>query len=279
MRKMLNLIFLELLKMRKKSRSYLGFLGLLGMTILMGIGLRYGGPPEHRVIGAMPREMIAVGSFLTAGFMAAFIMEGMFVFFAPLIISMVAGDMVSGEAADGSLRTALSGTASRLAFFGAKFVGSLTYTILLTFFLGVAAYIVGLIALGRGPVSVVWSGFAVYPEGEGLIRLVGAYALACVPMLTVAAIALFISTVVNSSNTAIIGPMVLIIGLSIVGEISYFAPAKPYFFTTYMDVWKSAFAPDVSWSAIAKGISYLLAHVIAFTGSAAYIFNRKDILT
>ena len=276
---MWTLISLEIFKIRKKLRSYLGFAGLLGIAVLMAVGLRYGPSPGHHMLGSMPRGMLVVGSLLTAGFMTSLIMQGTLFTFLPLFVSMVAGDMVSGEAADGTLRTAMSRPVSRLGFFVAKLFSSGAYAVALTFFLGLSAYVIGLIALGRGPVAVGWSGFAVYPEVEGITRLLAAYALACVPMIAVAAIALFISTIVNSSPAAIIGPMILIFGLTIIGEIGYFEPVKPYLFTTYLDVWKEAFAPRVDWGHLRTGLEYLCAYIAIFGGLAALIFCRKDILT
>ena len=104
---MWTLISLEIFKIRKKLRSYLGFAGLLGIAALMAVGLRYGPSPGPLMLGSMPREMLVVGSLLTAGFMASLIMQGTLFTFLPLFVSMVAGDMVSGEAADGTLRTAM----------------------------------------------------------------------------------------------------------------------------------------------------------------------------
>lgn len=276
---MLTLISLEVFKMRKKPRSYLGFAGLFAVSVLMAIGLKYGPSPERQVMGAVPREMLVVGSVLTGGFVAVLMLQGVFFAFAPLFVSMVAGDTMAGEANDGTLRTAMSRPVSRAAFFGAKLVSSSLYAAAVTLFTGVSAYIVGTIALGRGPVPVAWEGFAIYPEGQGLVRLLGAYALACVPMIAVASIALLISTIVNSSPAAIVGPMILIIGLAVIGEIQFFAPAKPYFFTTYLDLPKYALAPHVSWADMAKGIGYLFAYIVAFTGAAGLVFCRKDILT
>ena len=276
---MWTLISLEIFKICKKPRSYLGFAGLLGIAILRAIGFAHDPSLGYYMLGSIPREMMVVGSRLTAGFMASFIMPLTLFAFLPLFVSMVAGDMVSGEAAEGTLRTAMSRPVSRLGFFVAKLVSSGAYAVALTFFLGLSAYVVGLIALGRGPVAVGWSGFAVYPEGEGIARLLAAYALACVPMITVAAIALFISTIVNNSPAAIIGPMVLIFGLTIIGEISFFEPVKPYLFTTYLDVWKEAFAPRIDWGHVLTGLEYLCAYIAAFGGLAAIIFCRKDILT
>ena len=273
---MLTLIAIEIFKMWKKPRSWFGFAGLFVIVVLMAIGLRHAPPMHH---GAVPRGMMVVGSFLTAGFMTALLLQGTFFTLVPLFVSMVAGDMIAGEASEGTLRTAMSRPVSRWKFLGAKFVAISIYCIVLTFFLGVSGYIVGLIALGRGPVTVTWSGLAVYPEGEGIVRLIGAYALACVPMIVVATIALFISNIVNSSPAAIIGPLLLIFGLMVICEFSFFKPFKPYFFTTYMDLWKQVFVPKIPMGEIAKDIGCLVAYIVAFGAAAGIVFSRKDILT
>ncbi len=276
---MLNLIHLELLKLRKKPRSYLGFAGLAAISVLVATGMRYGGPPEGVAMGGMPREMLMIGSYLTAGFMASFILEGTLVSFLSLFVAMVSGDLISGEAADGTLRSAMSRPVGRLSFYLSKMASGFLYSILLTLFFGLIAYVVGLIALGRGPVPTAFIGFAVYTETEGLVRIIGAYLLACAPMIAVSGLSLLVSTVVNNSLAAVVAPMMLIFSLLIITEISFFKPIKPYLFTTYFEVWRQAYAPQVDWQLILRSLGWLAIYTITFCSIGASVFCRKDILS
>jgi ABC-2 type transport system permease protein len=86
----------------------------------------------------------------------------------------------------------------------------------------------------------------------------------------------------------------IIIVLTILSELRiplYDKTLKPYLFTTHMLGWKGFFyiasnadgqtirGSISNLAAVLKSLYILIAYIIIFTGSAIFIFNRKDILT
>lgn len=282
---MIRQLRLELFKLTHRGRSYLGFAALLVIAGLMVIALKMGGPPLE---SAFSGGFTSVGDYINGSFVAWFVLEVKFVlvFFLPLFASVISGDMISGEANDGTLRAALSKPVRRGSMFVAKFVVAVCYAWVLTFFLGLMSYGIGTIVLGRGALVTYQAGtllgaqgVCVYSEHEGLVRLVEAYAFASVGVLSVATIAFFLSSIVSNSLSAIGGAMMAMIVCQIVGVIPYFKPVQPYLFSTHLDSWNLLFMSPVPWHDVQKSLIVLGAYVVVFFAAGLVIFKRKDILS
>jgi len=276
-------IRLEIFKLTRKLRSYLGFGALAAMAGLVVLGLARGRPPFE---ASFEQGFVTVGSYLNGGFVAWFLLRMVMMFFLPVFACVVVGDMISGEAADGTLRAVLSRPVGRGSLFVAKFAVSVLYVIALTLFLGVAAYAVGAIFLGRGALATFQEGtmlgaqgIYIYNEGEGLVRLLGAYGFASVAVLSVATIAFFLSSVLTNSLGAIGGAMMTFILFGVVGAIDYFKPIHPYLFTTHMDSWRGLFLTPVPWGQVVKSLGILLAYISVFFAAGLAVFRRKDVLS
>ncbi|MEN6520017.1 MAG: ABC transporter permease [Armatimonadota bacterium] len=281
---MLKQIRLELFKLTRRSRSYIGFAALLGITGLVTLGFKNGPPPFQEMTA--PPGFVTVGSVLNGGLVAWFLLRFMIEFFLPLFVCVVVGDLISGEAAEGTLKSMLSRPISRGRLYSAKLMTAVIYTAALTLFLGLASYVVGAVFLGRGALMTFqWGGLFeaqgvfVYSEGEGLVRMLLAYAFAALAVLTVGSIAFFISTLVTNSLGAIGGAMIVYIVLRLVGVIGYFDPIEPYLFTTYMGAFEGFFIDEIPWLEIGKYALILLTYSAAFAGAGFLIFRRKDVLS
>lgn len=276
-------IKLEIFKLSRRGRSYLGFTAMLGLAGLIVLGLAQG-PPQ--IGGASPQGFIAAGSFLNGGFAAWFMLRVTLLFFLPLFTCVVAGDMISSESADGTLRTLLSKPVSRESVYCAKYIASVIYTAALTVFMGTAAYIIGSIFLGRGSLTTFQAGtiigaqgIYIFPETEGIIRLIGAYMFAALAVISVGSIAFFISSMVSNSLGAIGGAMLTLIAFQIMGMFDFFKPINGFLFTAHMESWSGLFVNPIPWEQIFKSACTLYAYSAGFFILGLIVFRRRDILS
>jgi ABC-2 type transport system permease protein len=275
---MIRLLRVEILKLARRPRTYLGYLGVLLLLVPMLLGLLYGQPDRHlrHVIGA---DFHVVGTFVNALFMARRMMEPCLWFFLPLFIALVAGDLVAGEAAEGTLRALLVRPVRRVPVLLAKFTAAVLHATALTYFLGVSALSLGALFFGWGDLILIEHGLYVLPAGEALLRLAAAYTASIPGMVVVAALALFLSVLVDNSNGAIIATMMLLFVSFTLGGLPYFEAIQPYLFTTHMGVWSTLFEDPIPWSEIARSTAWLAGYCAVFVGAAALVFSRKDILS
>ena len=227
-----------------------------------------------------------IGDMRNAGFVTFFALIAAAQLLLPLFSCIVVGDMVSGEAADGTLRSVLARPISRTKLLCAKYAVSMLYVLALTFSLGIAAYIIGSIFLGRGAIPIMlestnfgFPAYYQYPELEGISRLATFYAFTVLGMLSVATIAFFISSFVGNSLGAIGGAMMTLIIMHIIGAIPYFENIRPYLFTTYIASGSAFLADPVPWDEVRKAAITLSTYIIVFFGLGLFVFRRKDVLS
>jgi ABC-2 type transport system permease protein len=212
----------------------------------------------------------------------------------PLLIALIAADMISGEANMGTLRLLLSKPISRTEFVLAKFAAASVYTLLLLIWVAILALFVSMAIFGTDDIFLVKNNYAVQIAKDDIFwRYIGAFFFAALAMLTVAALAFFLSQFAENSIGPIVATMSIIIVFTIFSTMSIpiFNKIKPYMFTTHMVAWKEFF--DVKVNAdnesifgsiqrpdkIIKSALILIAHIIGFVGISVYSLKKKDILS
>ncbi len=285
---MLKQIGFELFKMSRRPRTYLGYSAFLLINTCVMLGLKYGDlADEFGGRRAGSSGFGVVGTPLNAEFMT-WIVTGsplaamILVMFMPFFVCLVFGEIFGGEVSDGTLRTALARSVSRVSFFAAKFAASLIYAASLVFFLGASAYLIGLAFFGHGGLLATGTFehpmIAWYPGGTALWRLALSLMLICAGATTVGMVAFFISSWLNNSLGAIGGAIMLLFAMAIVGEIPYFRPIKDYLFSTHLLIGNNAFIDPIPWDNIWIALRCFAAYSIGLFLISLMIFRRKDIL-
>jgi len=279
---MWTLTRLELFKIFKKPRTYIAF-GAIGIIILL-------------IQVAMYADGESYLEFMMVNINAAFDVEGKklngyFIFYlilhtllvhVPLLICLVAGDVVAGEAAMGTLRLLVTKPVSRTALLLAKFFASSIYTLALLLFMA-AVGLVGSVALfGVSDLMVQKSEmFILLDKGDVLWRYAAACGFAALSMITVAALAFLFSVFAENGIGPIVGAMSVVILLTILTtmDIPLFFALKPYLFTNHMLNWKGFFDKPVDGAEVLKSAAVLVFHSVLFVSLAIAFFKRKDILS
>jgi ABC-2 type transport system permease protein len=114
--------------------------------------------------------------------------------------------------------------------------------------------------------------------GHGLWLTLLSYLYVLAGVICVLSLALLFVTFTNSSLTAAIATLVVVIVMNILGAFSYFNFLKPYLFTGRVDAWQSLFSQPIEWSPIVKGIIVFAIYTVGLLVAAWYVFRRKDIL-
>jgi len=289
---MLKLLYYETLKTFLKWRTYIGFIAVAVLIPLIEIGMKVeGGRGFMGMTRNLQQDFFFVGNLYNGWFIANMIMLSLVVHI-PFLISLVAGDVLAGEATAGTFRILLIRPVSRTRILLAKYLTTLFYTFTFVLFLALISVGLGLALFGSGDLLTFESqngdgqlfamrGILILPESELLWRFALAYGLAVLAMWVVASLAFLFSALVENAIGPIIGTMTIVIGSYIIGQLpySFFEAMKPYLFTTYMNVWQKAFAEPIVWEDILRWSAYLVSYSLGFLLITWYIFTRKDILS
>jgi ABC-2 type transport system permease protein len=218
---------------------------------------------------------------LMNGYAVAFLILSSLYVHVPFLITLVAGEVLAGEAAAGTYRVLLTRPLSRSTMVNAKYMAALTYTILLVACMAALSLGLGTSIMGTGDLLVIRQKITVIPVHDLLWRFGFAYSWAALGMITVASIAFLCSALVENAIGPIMTTMALIIVMTIISaiDVPLFDYVRPLFFTTHMNAWKLFFDDPINWQRVATSFSVLLLHIVGCFVATHIVIRRKDILT
>lgn len=279
---MMTLVQIELYKIFRKWRSYIGFIAIALLVVVIQIAISIEGARTlNFATRSLQQSFVFVGNFLNGYLVSHIIMNGLYIHI-PFLVALVAGDLMASEATAGTYRMLITRPVSRFNIVTAKFLAGIIYTGLLILWLAVLSLGLGTILFGTGDLLTMQSNvLVIFASGDILWRFACAYAFAIVSMSVVTALAFFLSSLVENSIGPIITTMAIIIAFIIISaiDVSAFHTIKPYLFTNYMADWKSFFDKPPDYSTIWNSILILVVHIVGLYGLTLFLFNRKDILT
>lgn len=285
---------IELFKIFRRPRTYLAFGAITALIGVIQLGLKVDGKEYTEFVMADFGNSFAVDGNILNGYFICYVILQLLLVHVPLLIALIAADMISGEANMGTLRLLLTKPQSRTAIVVAKFLASVIYTLLLLIWIAILGLFVSMLIFGTDDLFIMKSNYVVIVKQSDVFwRYAGAFCFAALAMITVAALGFFLSFFAENSIGPIVATMSVIIVFTILStmNIPIFNVIKPYLFTTHMITWKEFFDFKVNDAneAIVGSIQYpekiiksalvLIVHIVGFAGSAILLFRKKDILS
>ena len=213
----------------------------------------------------------------------------------PILVALVAGDVVSGEASMGTLRLLAAKPVSRTQIILAKYLATAVYVFALLLWIAVISLVISIAVCGENDLVVAkTNGLQLIEANDVLWRYFFAFGFAFIAMMVVAAISLLLSVLSENSIGPIVATVGIIIVCTLISEMEipiYQKYIKPYLFTTYMLGWKGFFyigstedGETIKGSiqylpGIIKSMAALMVYIVALVSAAVFIFRKKDILS
>ena len=277
---------LELIKLLRSKSFYLSFFALLGFVGLMLWGFY---SYAERKTGGQATEQFKYTyeskNYFNGLTFALYSLIFSFSLLIPIFVAMTAGSQIAGEAQAGTLRMISVRPVSRVSILLSKFFVVALHTFLLLAFFISLNLLVGLLFIG-------WGNLELYPGPLNLVDEPGKiardealwrFAYACLSgtwaLLVIAALAMLFSVIFETPVMATVATLSLYLTFYIIGRIEFFEHLRPYFFTTEMDFWHGVFKPVISWNSLLHDASICGAYIFGALFAAAFIFDRKDIVS
>src|SRR5262245_12854327 len=122
---MTRLLQIEIYKIFKRQRTYIAFAAIAAIIILIQIGLKFGGKEYvGMIMGAMSGVFEVPAGEMLNGYFVCFFVLNLLLVHVPILVALIAGDMISGESNMGTLRLLASKPISRTQLVLVKFVAS-----------------------------------------------------------------------------------------------------------------------------------------------------------
>jgi len=293
---MWKLLQIEVFKIFRKPRTYLAFAIIAAFIFLIQLGLYVNGKDLMKfMIGSLDETMEIDYAKLVNGYWVCFFILNLLLVHVPILVALVAGDIVSGEASVGTLRLLASKPVSRTEIILAKYFATAVYVFALLLWIAVISLVVSIAMFGVNDLYVAkQNGVQLIESGDVLWRYFYAFGFAFIAMMVVSAISLLLSTLSENSIGPIVATVGIIVVCTLVSEMEipiYQKYIKPYLFTTYMLGWKGFFyigstedGETIKGSiqylpGILKSVGALLAYIVVLLSASVYIFRKKDILS
>lgn len=279
---MLPLLSIELYKIFSRPRTYISFAAIGAIVVLILLAFYVDGN-NYMDFGLQSiSQTFDIRGKVLNGYLVCYIILQTLLIHVPLLIALVAGDQVAGEANMGTLRLLITKPVSRTRLLLAKFAASVVYTLGLLVWMAFLSLLVSVLIFGTGDLMILKSEEVVLLDrADVLWRYFAAFGFAAIAMTTVAALAFLLSIYAENSIGPIVSTMSVIIVFTILStlDIPIFNAIKPYLFTTHMIGWKGFFDSPVSWEPVVESALILVLHIVALLGVSIFVFNRKDILS
>jgi ABC-2 type transport system permease protein len=289
-----RIVYIELYKIFRKPRTYIAFAAIAAIVGLIQLGFYADGNNFMQFGMQSLTDTFDIGGDVLNGYLMAYIILQSILMQVPLLIALVSGDMISGEANMGTLRLLLTKPVSRTTLITGKFVASSIYTIVLLMWMALWSLGVSVLIFGANDMLILKSDLVTQiVSSDVLWRYVAAFAYACIAMITVSALAFFLSLFAENSIGPIMSTMSVIIVFTILNtlDLPIFNRIKPFLFTSHMLAWKGFFDVKLNENneqiigsienlkAVLISGSILLLHIVGLLFASIKVFNKKDILS
>lgn len=278
---MIRLINIELFKIVKKPRTYIGFLAIFLIVGALQLAMYFEGEELISIaIQNLENDFRLEGKIINTNLLT-YILLNSIIIHIPILICLVTGDAIAGEAATGTLRLILQRPFKRTEIYIAKAITGFIYAIALMVFLAGMTYGLGLLLFGTGDLIVLRRGVTVIASDDVTWRFFYAFCSGTLSMIVVASLSMMISSFVNNAIGPIVGTIAILIGLNIIFTLGapIFKDILPYVFTSHFIKWQYFFDFDIDKLVLQQSVVVQFVYILIFNLIGIWNFNRKDILT
>jgi len=278
---MFTLLKLELFKIFKRPRTYIGFGSVFFIVLAFLVSMYFQGQSIISfILDNLETTFRMEGNIINASLVTYILLNSLMIHI-PILICLVTGDIISGESSVGTIRLILQKPYSRLKIYIAKVLASIIYTLALMLLMGATAYGIGYLLFGNGDLVVVKTGINIFNQNDLIWRFFWAFIIGTTSMLVVTSLSIMISSYSTNSIVPIVGTIAIIIVLNVLTVLGYslFEPILPYIFTSHFNKWQELFEFTIDFQEIYLTLFVQIAYIFIFLISGAIHFIKKDILS
>jgi ABC-2 type transport system permease protein len=292
---MVKQLQIEVYKIFKRPRTYISFAVITFIILLIQVALKFGGEEYAGLMMSGLRESFEVPTDeILNGYMVCYIVLNLLLIHVPILVALIAGDMISGEANMGTLRLLVTKPVSRTQLLVVKFTAACIYTLMLLVWVAILSLLVSLLLFGTNQLFVPRElGVNIISTTDIFWRYLAAFVFAALGLVTVASLAFMLSAFADNSIGPIVATVCIIIVFTILTQMQipfYDETIKPWLFTTHMLGWKGFFyvkgvdgvtveGSIENFRGIVRSAVILLGYSTLFLFVAIYYFRKKNILS
>ena len=292
----LQLLRIELFKVFRRPRTFIAFVAIALIVLLVQFALKVNGKDFVQLYTDSQSDTFDIPyQKIQNGYFVCVAVLHMILIHVPLLVALISGDMISGEANLGTLRLIAGKPVTRTELVLAKFSASTVYVILLLIWMALIALFGSLLIFGKGDLAVFKEDSIHLMSGSDVLwRFFAAFIYAALGLTTIAAMALMFSAFSENSLGPIVTTVCVVIVFTVVQQLKvpvFEETVNKWSFTTHMLGWKGFFYVEKNAegmtingsienpSALVKSGLVLLGYISLFLFITIRYFKKKDILS
>ena len=262
---------LRLIFRRWRNLALLGVLVVL--PVVLGIGLKVAGPDGGG--GDGPGATFFAQLAGNGVFLAFIALTILLTLVLPLVMAVVSGDSLAGEAGTGTLRYLLTVPAGRTRLLAVKYTAVVVFGLAACLLVSAVSLVMGVILFPVGPVTLL-SGTTV-SLGVGLLHLFYVTLYVAAAMAALGAIGLAISSLTEHPIGAIAAVLVLAVASEVADQVAQFAVIHPYLPTHFWLSFDSLLRTPIDTSSLLHGLLSFAVYIVIFGSIAWARFASADV--
>jgi ABC-2 type transport system permease protein len=253
----------------RRRRNQLAIAVLCLVPILIGVAIKLsddggnGGP-------AFLNDITENGIFVAFAALTAVLP-----LFLPLVVAVVSGDAVSGEAQLGTLRYLLTVPVDRTRLLAVKYAGIVAFCFGAALAVAVTGAVVGLVLFPSGTATLLSGDEVSTLNTVGRLLMVAAYIGVC--MAGVGAIGLFISTLTEVPVAAMTATATAAVVSEVLDNLPQTHVLHPWLFSDYWLNLSALMRSPIDWHTLNHGLLVTGIYILLFASMAWARFTGKDI--
>ena len=246
---------------------------LVVLPVVLGIGLKVAGPSGGG--GGGPEATFFAQLAGNGVFLAFIALSILLTLVLPLVMAVVSGDSLAGEAGIGTLRYLLTVPAGRTRLLTVKYAAVVIFGLAACLLVTVVSLIMGVILFPVGPVTLL-SGTTV-SLGVGLLHLLYVTLYVAAAMAALGAIGLAISSLTEHPIGAIAAILVLAVASEVADQVAQFAVIHPYLPTHFWLSFDSLLRTPIDTASLLHGLLSFAVYIVVFCSLAWARFSSADV--
>jgi ABC-2 type transport system permease protein len=259
---------------RRRNQILLAVTALF--PLLIGIALRVAAPNGGAGSNGPNRAPLLYDQLAGNGVFLAFIaLSTLLLLVLPVVVTVVGGDSVAGEAGYGTLRYLLTVPAGRTRLLAVKLAATVLFALSATVIVSAVALATGAALFPVGPVTLL-SG-ATVSMAAGLLRLLLVTLYVVAAMAALGALALAVSTLTEHSLAAIAAVVIAVVTSEVldnIPQLSWLAPYLPTHWWLSFDALLRVPADSVT---VGKGLTSFAVYLAMAAAFAWARFSSADV--
>lgn len=274
---MMQLVYLEIYKLCKQSRTYYAILGLLFIEAVVLVSGYYQGAEILDIVLANLKDTFYFEGNLLNGNLVIYFILNSFWFHVPLLCMIIVSGLFTTEYEDKTLQTVLMQPVTKWKYLLAKYITAILFTVFLVLLLAVTSFVFSYAIFGTGDLVVYSDGLTFFEQDDAFLRLCYAFMVGAMSLVFFSVVSLTLAVLFKESfKTWIVAALFLIISTLLLkidlpndflNQIAYFK---------LNNTWQYFFEFEIDWPAILINLALLLFYTVVTLVIGLFVFQKND---